>query len=223
MTAEPETAPAVSRTSLLRATAVAVIPSVLVPIAAYLTLARAGIPELWALVASAAVSVIVVAIHALRTGVVSTLGAIVLARFIAGVVVALVTGDARLTLAKDPAFTLLVAVGAVATLWLKRPLTIRIRRELSPDPSCVDTLWDQDASYRHTHHLLTRLWAAGLIVESLLGFLIVATVPITTAVLLTRVLGPVVLLTLSAWTVHVDSRATRAHPPSDPTAADTDR
>lgn len=184
--------------------------AVLLPLATFAVLSAAGVPALWALVGSAATSVLVVADRYRRTGNPSTLGLIVLCRFTAGIIVALVTGDAQLTLAKDPAFTGLVALGALATLALHRPLTARIRRELTADPAPFDDMWRTHSGYRHLHHRLTVVWAVGLLLESGIGFLVVYTAPFTTAVVITRILGPATLIGLSVFTTYRDAAGTRA-------------
>lgn len=191
--------------ALLRVLAEAVV----LPLATFAVLSAAGVPALWALVGSAATSVLVVADRYRRTGSLSTLGLIVLCRFAAGITVALATGDAQITLAKDPAFTGLVAVGALATLALHRPLTARIRRELTPDPAPFDRMWATDRGYRRLHHRLTVLWAVGLLIESGIGFVVVYTATFTTAVVITRLLGPATLVILSAWTTYRDTVHTR--------------
>ncbi|MFD9959768.1 VC0807 family protein [Amycolatopsis sp. NPDC058986] len=188
--------------SLLRVLGEAVV----LPLATFAILSAVGVPEVWALVGSATTSILIVAGRYRRTGTGSTLGLIMLARFAAGVVVALGTGDATLTLAKDPAFTALVACGALGTLFAGLPLTARIRRELAADPAAFDRLWRARPGYRRVHRRLTVLWVAGLLLESAAGFVIVYTVDFTGAVVLTRLLGPLVLIVLSAWTAYRDAR-----------------
>ena len=183
--------------------------AVLLPLITFAVLSAAGTPAVWALVGSAGVSVLVVADRYRRVGTVTTLGLIVLSRFVAGIIVALSTGDAQLTLAKDPAFTGLVAVGAAISLWLARPLTARIRRELTSDRGEFDRMWAAHPGYRALHQRLTLCWAVGLLIESGIGFAIVSYFGFTIAVILTRLLGPIVLIILSADTTYRDSAETR--------------
>ncbi len=189
--------------SLLRVLAEAVI----LPLAAFAALTAAGVPALWALIGSAATSVLLVADRYRRTGTISTLGLIILARFGAGIIVALSTGDATLTLAKDPAFTALIAAGAVISLRHGLPLTARIRRELTADPPSFDRLWHTRDGYRRLHRHLTVAWTVGLLLESVASFVIVYTANFTTAAILTRLLSPLTLMSLSAWTTYRDAAA----------------
>ena len=162
---------------------------ILLPIAAYLGLVRLGLPPVWALAASAGVSVVVLAIGWVSTRNVSTLGALVLVRFLLGIVIALVTGDARFVLVKDYLVTMVIAVAAAATLKLDRPFIARIRRDLSPDPRVFDQQWQGSAEFRAVHRSLTKLWVVGLLAEVLVAVVVIYTTPLTVAVILTSVLS----------------------------------
>jgi hypothetical protein len=208
LTTPPHPSPPRQR-SLWRSTAIALGPSVIAPVVVYVALARLGVPNLWALVGSTGVSALAVADKAWRTRSLSTLGCIMVARFGAGVAVALVTGDARLTLIKDPAFTALVALAALSTIRTPWPLTARIRREIGPDATTFDEQWRDDPTYGRCHRRLTALWALGLGVESTAEATLIATLPFNAAVIATRALTPLTLLVLSGWTVCQDARVTR--------------
>lgn len=173
---------------------------IVVPIAVYLALTGSGWTPVWALVASAAASVLVLGISWLRTRTVSTLGVLVLVRFVLGIVVALFTGDARFVLVKDYLITFLLAVGAAATLKLDRPFIARIRRDLTPRTDQFDHQWRTNPPFRAVHRQLTRWWVTALISEVTVAVIIVYTTPLTVAVIATNILSPAVLLTLIALT-----------------------
>lgn len=188
---------------------------VLVPIAVYIALTARGWTPVWALVASAGVSVGVLGIGWLRSRTVSTLGVLVLVRFVLGVVVALFTGDARFVLVKDYLITLLLAVGAAATLKLDRPFIARIRRDLSPRTAQFDARWQSDPAFRAVHRQLTRWWVVALVAEVAVAVAVVYTTPLTVAVIATTILSPAVLLVLIALTQTRASRVEEGAPRAD--------
>lgn len=188
-----------------------VLVDILLPIGAYFGLVGWGLTPAWALAASAGVSVAVLGIGWVRTRAVSTLGLLVLVRFLLGLVVALVTGDARFVIVKDYLVTFVIALVALGTLGLDRPFIARIRRDLSADPGRFDDEWVRNAAFRRVHRQLTALWVVGLVAEVVVAVVVVYTAPLSVAVVVTGVLTPAVLLTLIAVT---QVRAGRATVPS---------
>ena len=177
-----------------------VLLDILLPIGAYFALVSGGLTPAWALAASAGIAVGALGIRWLRAGEVSTLGVLVLVRFVLGLLVALLTGDARFVLVKDYVVTFVIALAALGTLRLDRPFIARIRRDLSPDPERFDAEWVRNAAFRRTHRRLTALWVVGLVGEVVVAVVIVYTTPLAVAVVVTGVLTPAVLLTLIAVT-----------------------
>lgn len=181
------------------------------PIAVYFALVALGLPQVWALASSAGVSVISLAVRWLRSREVSTLSLLVLVQFALGVVVALVTGNARFVLAKDYLITFLVALAALASLKLERPFIARIRRDLSPDRTRFDIEWNGNARFRAVHRQLTWWWGIGLTLEVAVALAVIYSVPVGVAVVVTNILTPAVLLGLIAFT---QRRAARAGTPN---------
>lgn len=202
---------------MIRNTLLTVVTEILLPIGAYLVLVAYGLAPVWALVASAGVSVLELAVRWLQTRVVSTLGVLVLIRFVLGVAVAWLTGDARFVLLKDYLVTLVIAVAAGVSLRFERPFIARIRRDLSPDPTGFDARWSEDEPFRQLHHRLTVLWVGGLLLEVVVATVVIYSTPLTVAVIATNVLTPVVLLTLIAVT------QVRASRPPSPASANAQR
>ena len=93
-----------------------VLLDVLLPIGAYFALVSVGLTPAWALAASAGIAVVALGVRWVRAREVSTLGLLVLVRFVLGIVVALVTGDARFVLVKDYLVTFVIALAALGTL-----------------------------------------------------------------------------------------------------------
>jgi hypothetical protein len=121
-----------------------VLLDILLPIAAYFGLVSCGLTPAWALAASAGIAAVALGARWIRSRELSTLGLLVLVRFVLGLLVALLTGDARFVLVKDYLVTFVIALAALGTLGLDRPFIARIRRDLSPDPARFDERWSRD-------------------------------------------------------------------------------
>jgi hypothetical protein len=159
------------------------------------------------------VSVAVLAVGWVRSRRTSALGVLVLVRFVLGIAVALVTGDARFVLLKDYLVTLVIALAAAGTLRLERPFIAWVRRDLAPDRERFDAQWRDNPAFRRVHRQLTRWWVGGLVGEVALAVVLIYTVPLTAAVVGTSVLTPAVLLGLIAVT---QTRARRVEHRPDP-------
>lgn len=186
-----------------------VATDIALPLAVYFALTAVGFAPVWALAIAAGVSVVVLGVEWILTRRISTLGVLVLVRFGLGIVVALVTGDARLVLAKDYVITAGIAAFAALTLRMRRPFIARIRRDLSPDPDRFDREWDGDEHFRRQHARLTWMWVGGLCLEVAIALAVIALAPLTAAVVTTNILTPGVLITLIGITQLIGHRAAK--------------
>ena len=175
-----------------------VLTEVALPVGVFFGLSGLGVAAVWALVGSAGVSVVTLLIGWVRTRRVSVLGGLVGVQFVLGVVIALVSGDARFVLAKDYLITMLVAIGITATLWWQRPFLARIRRDLSPARPEFDDRWRRSAEFRAVHRRMTGWWAGGLAGQAAVCLLVIYSTPLAVAVVATNVITPAVLLALIA-------------------------
>ena len=173
---------------------------IVLPVAAYLLLVQLGVAPAWALVGSAAISVVALAVEYARTRELSTLGLLVLVQFVLGIAVAGLTGNPRLVLLKDYLITAVVALGAAGSLALRRPFIARVRRDLTPDRAAFDRRWERQEEFRRAHRRITLLWTAGLLLQSGIAAVIIYTTPLTVAVVATNVLTPAALIGLIALT-----------------------
>lgn len=178
----------------------AVVENVGVPVGVYLALTFAGWQPVWALVGAAGVSVLVLAVQYARRREVTALGVLVLVRFALGVAVAVITGDARLELAKDFVVTGVIGVVAGLSLAAPRPVIARIRRDIAGDRAEFDARWRDDAGFRAVHHRLTIMWTVGLCLEAVLAVALIYALPLTAAVIATSVVAPATLLGLISAT-----------------------
>lgn len=191
-------------------TALAVGENVGIPVGTYLVASGSGVPPVWALVVAAAASLVVTLVRWAVTRTIATLGVLVLVRFLLGVAVAVVTGDARLEIVKDLVITGLIGVVAVLTTGMRRPLIARIRRDLSGDPDGFDRDWRQPG-FRSLHRRLTGMWGAGLVGWLVVGTLLTYSLPLTWAVVVTNTGHPAVIIGLVVATEAVVGRWRRRH------------
>ncbi len=178
----------------------AVVENIGIPVGAYLLFLALGWQPVWALVGAAGVSVLLLAVQYARRREITALGVLVLVRFALGVGVALVTGDARLELAKDFVVSGAIGLAALISLLARRPFIARIRRDVSGDPTTFDRWWARDAGFRAVHRRLTVVWTLGLTVEAGVAILVIYTLPLTPAVVVTSVLAPATLVGLISVT-----------------------
>ena len=202
-------------TNTLRTVSVQVV----LPIGIYLLLVHSGVTAAWALVGSAAASVAALVVDYVRTREVSTLGLLVLVQFSLSVAVAGVTGNPRLVLLKDYLVTAAIALGALASLALRRPFIARIRRDLSPDRDTFDRRWATQAPFRRVHRRLTLLWTVGLLSEAGAAAVVIYAVPLVVAVVATNILTPAVLVALISITQSRVSRLADTSSCHDSTAS----
>jgi hypothetical protein len=185
----------------LRSALAAVAENVLAPLLAYAVLTLAGLGTVAALVGSAALSALVVAVRALRTGTVPMLGVLVCVQFLLGVVIAGVTGDARLVLAKEALGTLVSATIAAGSLLGGTPMLARIHRDFVDDRAAFDRLRRDDEAFRRDHVRVTAIWAVGLFASAAAVVLASLLPPLPVAVVLSHVVTVPVYLGLITWTV----------------------
>ncbi|WP_139983842.1 VC0807 family protein [Nocardioides litoris] len=192
-------------------TLLGVTQNVGVPIASYLALVALGAAPVWALAGSAAVSAALLGVDRLRGVPLNALGLLVLLRFGLSLALAWLTGDARLLLVKDSVITLVIAAVALASLTWSRPLIARIRADLAPDREAFEARLASDDGLARLHRRLTLAWAVGLTAEACSSIAVALLAPITLAVVVTNLTGPVVIVGLVLWTEWSARRPAASH------------
>jgi hypothetical protein len=190
----------------LRRVLSAVAENVVAPLAVYGLLTVCGVATVWALLGSAAVSVVVVVAGYLRHRRVNARGALVGAQFLLAVAIATITGDARLMLAKESVGTVVVALVFAASTLTATPVLAGIHRDLTTRPRAFDRRWLADAAFRRDHRRITAVWVCGLLVSAVAVVAAAYLPPVTTAVVLTQVAPLPVHLVLITWTPRRFSR-----------------
>jgi hypothetical protein len=177
-----------------------VLVDVGIPYAVYLVLGRLGVSPVLALVVAGGVSLVRVAVGYVADRAVSALSVLVLVRFGLGVLLGVLSGDARVVLVKDSLVTASVGLAALVSLFLARPLTYYIRRDFSGDGKAWDDSWAQSAEFRRMNRLTTAVWTAGLLTESAIRIGLAFWTPLDIATLACPAMGACSILVLIAWT-----------------------
>lgn len=156
---------------------------VVLPIVGYYVARAAGLEEVAALVASAAVSVLGVAVHLAATRRVGPVPLGVLAVVVVNLVVALVSHDPRTLLLRDGWITAVVGLGFLATLVRGHAAVFSIVRPLAegrigPRDLSWDEIWERFPRVRRVFGVLTAIWGVGLLVDAAVRVVLALTLPI---------------------------------------------
>jgi len=172
------------------------------PLLAYGLLRSAGMSAVAALVISGVLPALGIAMGAMVDRRLDVLGVVVLAGLVVGTVLGLTTHNARLYLLDGSVPSALFAVGCLLSLRLRQPLIFRLAVEiLGPDtPKGRDVIaaW-RYPGFRRAFRIITVVWGAGYLVEAAVRVVIVETTSTGIALLCSKLLPYVFVLSLSAW------------------------
>lgn len=166
--------------------AATVVMDLVVPVAVYYVLRAAGLDPLPALVLAGAPTVVFLIAQAIRRRKVDALGVFVLVLVVACIAVSLVTGSPRFLLAKAGAFTGLIGLGFLVTLFLARPLPFTLARAMlrrTPAGRALhigswDERWERSAWFRRVWRVDTIIWAAGLLADAAVRVIMAYALPV---------------------------------------------
>jgi intracellular septation protein A len=187
------------RTSV-RAVVWSVVVDALLPFGIYLGLSALGVPAVAALAAAGGVALVRAIVTWVREREVNALSILLVARFTLGVAAAVLTGDARLVLAKDSLITGAMGLFVLVTLLLAKPFIYHIRRGLSPDRDRWDHWWATSSAFRSVHRRMTWVWGLGLVVDALSRIAVIYTAPLDLAAFVSQALAALSIVALVAWT-----------------------
>lgn len=153
-----------------------------VPIGLYYGLTAAGVDDVLALTAGAAVPAAATLVRFVRTRRVDVLGVFVTVMLVLSIVVSLTSGSARLLLVRDGWLTGVAGLGFLVSLRGRRPLAFGFSRRLlerrSRGGRDWDELWDVEPRFRRIWRVTTMIWGIGLIVDSGVRTLMAYTLPV---------------------------------------------
>jgi hypothetical protein len=172
------------------------------PLLGYYVLHFLGVADWPALLAATALAAVRIVWVAVRERSLNLFATVMLVVFGLGVVLALVSGDARFLLLKNSIVTGSVGlVFLVTTLW-GRPLSVAASESFQPDRrEEIRREYDTNPYVRRGHKVSSTVWGAGLLLESLVRVPLIYLLPVSVMVGLGEALTVVVFAGLMAWTV----------------------
>jgi hypothetical protein len=162
---------------------IALLPILLdlvVPTAGYFALHALGVADVWALTVAGSAAAVVTVVNSIRHRRVDLLGTLVIAELAVSVVLAIITHDPRLVLARAACY---VAVGGLACLTstvFGRPLTYTGATPMAtkgdPDRArAYAAAWDGSAPFRRIHVQLSAVIGAAMLAYAVLRIVIIYT------------------------------------------------
>jgi hypothetical protein len=149
----------------------ALLPPLLIdlvlPYGVFFALTQAGVGAIVALAAGGAIPVVRVLYARLRGKAADPIAIFIVALFAIGIILSVITGDAKFAVAKEGIFTGLVGVWCLVSLFVGRPLMFYVRRQIWPVGEAQwEAMWRGSAPVRRNLYLSTAVWGVGLVIES---------------------------------------------------------
>jgi hypothetical protein len=143
-------------------------------------------------------------------------GAVMLAVFGIGLVLAVVGGDPRFILLKDSFVTDGVGVVFLLSLFAARPLTFAALQSWQPAKAAEpDAIWDVAPAVRRTFRIGAVVWGVGLLLEAGLRVPLIYVLPVDVAVGASTGMQIVAFAGLGIWNAAYAFRAERRHSTED--------
>lgn len=181
-----------------------VLRDVLLPYLVYLALHAVGASNLAALAAGAGVAALTVMVDIVRRRRASALTVIVLLTLVLSVAVAVISGDARVTLARDCLITGGLGVVFLASLARRRPLLFDLLAPLvaakqSGGRAGFEQRYDQSPELRSALRTTTAVWALVLLADAVLRLSAVLLLPVAAAATAATGLTITTVVVLVGW------------------------
>jgi hypothetical protein len=174
------------------------------PLGLYFGLLAAGTSTVVALVVSGILPAVGIVLGVCRHRRIDAIGVVVLAGILVGTIVGLASDNARLVLIDGTVPTVVLAVACFGSLATPRPLMFRVILQFfgadSPKGREFETYW-QHRGFRHTFTVITTVWGAVFLAETIAQIVIVEATSASTAKTTANVLPIVVAGLAMAWTV----------------------
>ncbi len=169
-----------------------------VPYVAYLALHSAGWSNVAALAAGAAVFAALVVLGMARERRPNALGLVVFATLILAIVVTLITGNARVALARDAVVAGGLGAVFLGSLLVGKPLMYHLAQAMSPDTRLA-ARWAGSAGFRSTMRVVSLVWGLGLLADAGIRVGLALSLPVPAAATAISALTFVTVLGLVAW------------------------
>lgn len=183
------------------------------PLVAYYGLHLLGVGDWPALLAATVLAGLRIGWGALRDRRLNPFATVMLVVFGMGVLLALVSGDARFLLLKNSIVTAAVGLVFLATTFLGRPLTLSAAQSFQPDRRDeIEEAYRTTPDVRRGHRICSLVWGSGLVLEALVRVPLVYTLPISVMVGISEAMSVVTFAALIGWTVRYGRRARARRP-----------
>jgi hypothetical protein len=188
-----------------RALATQLVVDVALPVIAYYVLRALGASVLWAAVGSGAVPAVRTALVALAARRIDVAGLVVLSLFVAGGVLSVVTGDARLVFAKDGWLTGALGVWVLVSLVMARPFMVHLGVAIATvkvgdeGAAAWERRWTQDDEFRRRLRLVSVVIGVVLVLDAVVRVVIALTLTLDEVPTATNVQYVVMLAGLLTW------------------------
>ncbi len=197
----------------LRALAVNLCFTVVLPVIAVNVLQARGVGIVTALAISAVFPALETAATWIRVRYLDALGAISLTFIALGVGASLLSGDVHFALAKDSFFTGIFGLIFLGSLLGPRPLMFYISRTFNTggDPG-RKAMWSERWAFprfRQVMRIMTTVWGVAFLSEAVVRIVLVYVVPVSAAIVVSPLLATAVLAALMLWTLRYAKMAER--------------
>jgi len=181
------------------------------PVAVYYILRAAGVGDLVALSIGATIPAARILYGVARERKVDKLAVFVLVLAAAGIAASLISGSAKLVLARESAFTGVAGIWCLATLVRGKPLTyysVRpfVTRGKPAREHAWDGLWDRSPEFRSILRALAAAWGAMFVVDSIARLVVVYALKVDEAALAVQLPGIALFVIVLIFTRRSGSR-----------------
>jgi hypothetical protein len=184
-----------------------------VPLLTYYGLHQLGISERTALLAATGAAAVRMVWVALYHRVLNLFATVMLVVFGLGVVLAVLSGDARFLLLKNSIVTAAVGLAFLATTWLGRPLTLAASQSFHPVRSTeLAERYRADPGIRRRYTVSSAVWGTGLLVEAAVRVPLVYLLPISVMVGVSETMMVATFAALISWTLWYIRRTRKPRP-----------
>jgi hypothetical protein len=181
------------------------------PLVGYYGLHLLGVADWPALLAATAVAAVRIVWVAVRERSLNLFATVMLVVFGLGVLLALVSGDARFLLLKNSIVTGSLGLLFLATAFWGTPLSLAASQSFQPARRAeIRREYDTEPLVRRGHRVSSTVWGAGLLTEALVRVPLVFLLPVSVMVGVGEAMSIATIAGLIGWTVWYVRRAAAA-------------
>jgi hypothetical protein len=168
---------------------------VVVPLAVYYGLTSAGLSSFWSLVAGGALTAAISVVNTIRRGKLDSLGVLVIAELVLGLVLILTVREARLTLAVRSLSIAVAGIWMLASALTGRPVTVDATKPIAAGKAgrdgiiAVEWLAANSRPFVRIHRALSGVWGVMFLLYAAVRVVIIYDTSVSRAVWVTEIPG----------------------------------